>query len=637
MILTEKIAVQNKSILFDFDSTFIQQESLDELATLCLAHHPNYFEKLETIRTLTSKAMEGTIKFQEGLKKRFSLIQAEKKDIHVLIESLKQQITPSFMKHRSFFKHHQRQIYILSSGFFEIIWPIVEPFGILKDHIFANHLRFNFEDKLIGFDENNVLSQDQGKVKTVQQLNLPGEVFIIGDGYTDYEVKKAGVASKFFLFQENIQRHQLAQVADEILTSLEGLFEHIQYSRHIETTSPKAILFENIHPKVADQLRKCGFSVKTYKEAIGPEHFTQLADIDFLGVRSKSELHKSVLEKAQKLSGIGAFCIGTNQIDIEYCNQQGICIFNAPFSNTRSVVELALANIFMLFRNLFEKCSQCHQGSWTKSADGAHEIRGKTLGIVGYGNIGTQLSVLAESLGMDIYYYDIVEKMPLGNAKSCQTLEELLKISDVVSLHVDGRSSNQHLMNESTIRIMKPRSFLINLSRGFVVDEKALKKYLDNEHLAGVALDVFSKEPSHSQAPFNFNLQNNSKVILTPHIGGSTQEAQEKIGEFVGNRLIEHHQHGSTMFSINFPHLKLPAKHNGHRLIHVHENVPGMLAKINALFAQYNINVDAQHLKTNENMGYVISDIPSKYPQELLKKVHAIPHTRFVRVINSST
>jgi D-3-phosphoglycerate dehydrogenase len=358
-----------------------------------------------------------------------------------------------------------------------------------------------------------------------------------------------------------------------------------------------------------------------------------LKGVNILGIRSKTQVTDKVLENARDLIAIGAFCIGTNQIDIDACNKRGIAIFNAPFSNTRSVVELAIGNMIALLRKVFDKSRLLHEGKWDKSASNSFEIRGKVLGIIGYGNIGAQLSVLAEAMGMKVYFYDIEDKLPLGNAECCDTMEELLEVSDVVTVHVDGRPSNKNLIDFDEFAAMKDHAIFINLSRGFVVNIDALAKNLRSGKLSGAAVDVYPEEPKLKQSEYHTVLQNLPNTILTPHIGGSTEEAQKKIAEFVPTKLHDFIRSGSTMSSVNFPNLQLQRIRDGHRILHLHINVPGILGQLNNIFAESNINIDSQLLKTNENLGYVIIDVKQQYDDKILEKLHNIEATIKVRVL----
>ena len=370
------------------------------------------------------------------------------------------------------------------------------------------------------------------------------------------------------------------------------------------------------------------------KEALSEtELIAEIADIHILGIRSKTELTENALASASKLLAIGAFCIGTNQIDIEACNHRGIAVFNAPYSNTRSVVELALGEIILLLRNITTKSNELHQGIWNKSALNSNEVRGKTLGIIGYGHIGSQLSILAENLGMRVLFYDLEDKMPLGNAIACKQLEDVLIHADIVSLHIDGRLSNHHYMDKNKFSQMKTGSVFLNLSRGHVVDYGALKEALESKQILGAAVDVFPDEPTANSSGFIFELQGLDNVILTPHIGGSTMEAQEAIGKFVPNKILNYINIGSTDGVVNLPQVQLPVQQNQHRILHIHKNMPGMMAHINKIIANSQVNITGQYLKTNEFLGYVIIDVENTYPESFIEQLKSMEHTIKCRIL----
>lgn len=396
----------------------------------------------------------------------------------------------------------------------------------------------------------------------------------------------------------------------------------------------KILLLENIHKHAEEFFRKKGYEVETYKDSLDEDELiARLQDVNILGIRSKTQITTKVVENAPKLFAIGAFCIGTNQVDIDACNKRGIAVFNAPFSNTRSVVELAIGNMISLLRKVFDKSRLLHEGRWDKSASNSFEIRGKVLGIIGYGNIGAQLSVLAEALGMKVYFYDIDDKLPMGNAEACDSMQELLEISDVVTIHVDGRMSNKNLIDSEEFEMMKEHAIFINLSRGFVVNIDALAENLRSGKLSGAAVDVYPQEPKLKKSEYHTILQNLPNTILTPHIGGSTEEAQKKIAEFVPTKLHDFLRTGSTMSSVNFPNLQLQRLREGHRILHLHVNVPGILSQLNNIFADDGINIDSQLLKTNDNLGYVIIDVKQQYEEKIIEKLKDIEATIKVRVL----
>ena len=404
----------------------------------------------------------------------------------------------------------------------------------------------------------------------------------------------------------------------------------------LDTTKPpqRALLLENIHPDATAALTKVGYEVETRKGALSEDELIgALPGVSLLGIRSRTHVTDRVLAAAPDLVAVGAFCIGVNQVDLAAASRHGVAVFNAPFSNTRSVVELVLAEIISLARRLPEKNAKMHQGEWDKSAAGSHEVRGRRLGIVGYGNIGAQLSVLAENLGMSVYFYDIADKLALGNARRCGTLTELLESVETITLHVDGRPGNSGLFGDAEFAAMQPRSLFLNLSRGFVVDHEALRRNIESGHIAGAAIDVFPEEPKGSGDEFTSVLCGLPNVILTPHVGGSTEEAQQDIGEFVAGKLTDYISAGSTSLSVNLPAIALPTAPCTHRLVHIHQNVPGVLASINRILADHRVNVEGQMLGTRDDIGYAITDIGSEYSAEVLAQLHAMDVTIRLRTI----
>jgi D-3-phosphoglycerate dehydrogenase / 2-oxoglutarate reductase len=396
-----------------------------------------------------------------------------------------------------------------------------------------------------------------------------------------------------------------------------------------------ALLLERIHPEAAHRLRSAGWLVEEVPSALSGDDLAAALDgVMLLGIRSKSNLTRDVVERAEALEAVGAFCIGTNQVDLDACLARGIPVFNAPYANTRSVVELALGEIIVLLRDIPEKSALLHAGEWRKAAPRAREVRGKRLGIVGYGNIGAQLSVLAEALGMVVGFHDVTEKLALGNARPFRTLRELLQWADVVTVHVDGSPANRNLFGAPEFAAMKEHAVFINLARGFVVDLEALKDALDSGRLRSAALDVFPEEPKVDGDLFDSPLRGMRNVLLTPHIGGSTEEAQENIARFVPDKLLGYVEQGSTTLSVNFPNLQLPALRGTHRVVHIHQNVPGVLARINRVMAERDLNIEGQYLKTNECIGYVITDVARDWSPEIETELREIPGTTRVRILS---
>lgn len=627
--------MENKFYFFDFDSTFVQVETLEVLAEIGLANHPEKKERLKTIHQITELAMKGQYSFQDSLRERVPLLNLTTPHIEQAIEILKEKITPSFTRNRDFFKKYADSIFILSSGFIELIWPIVQPFGIKREQVFANRFLYDFEGNVLGYDENNPLAQDQGKVKLVHQLQLKGDILIIGDGYTDYELKEAGLVNTFVAFTENITRETVAKLADVVINELEDLFFTCQIPYISKASHQKILLLENLHPVVSKYFKDQGYEVESLSGSLSSDALIKkMEGVSVLGIRSKTEITADIIDKCPQLEAVGAFCIGTNQIDLKHCSLKGIAAFNAPFSNTRSVVELAIGEIILLVRRAVAMNNKLILGKWNKSSQGAHEVRGKTLGIVGYGNIGTQLSVVAEALGMHVLFYDIEDKLPLGNAKSCHSMEALFNLSDVVSIHVDGRKENHHLIGANEFSMMKDGVIFLNLSRGFVVDFDALLQNVNSGKIAGLGIDVYPEEPLENKSEFKTPLQQIENAFLTPHIGGSTEEAQKSIGEYVSKNLHAYIADGSSIGSVNFPQLYLPTMNYPQRILHIHKNVPGILANINKLFAECECNIEGQFLKTNDEIGYVITDLNHEIKDHILAKLQTIPHTINVRKLN---
>lgn len=395
----------------------------------------------------------------------------------------------------------------------------------------------------------------------------------------------------------------------------------------------KALLLENIHSEATRILTRRGYEVENRAGALTDDDLVAaLQGVSYLGIRSRTQITREVLEAAPDLKAVGAFCIGTNQVDLDAATDAGVAVFNAPYSNTRSVVELAIAEIICLARHLTDRNKDVHEGRWDKSAVGSHEIRGRSLGIVGYGNIGSQLSVVAESLGMRVYYYDIVDRLPLGNAKGLGSLEELLEISETVSVHVDGRASNAGLIGEPQFAQMRPRTLFLNLCRGNVVDHDALYDSIVSGHLAGAAIDVYPKEPKSKGEPMVSKLQGLPNVILTPHIGGSTMEAQVDIGRYVAGKLADYEAYGATSMCVNLPEVPGASPEN-HRIVHLHHNVPGVMARLNNLLATHTMNISSQTLSTRGRLGYAVTDVTGEAPADLLAELEALDETVRVRVL----
>ncbi|WP_439239966.1 phosphoglycerate dehydrogenase [Lonepinella sp. BR2474] len=403
----------------------------------------------------------------------------------------------------------------------------------------------------------------------------------------------------------------------------------------LDKSKIKFLLLEGVHQNALDILKSAGYTnIEYHKKALEPDELKKaIKDAHFVGLRSRTNLTADIIAEAKKLIAVGCFCIGTNQVDLKAAKARGIPVFNAPFSNTRSVAELVLGEILLLMRNIPTANAQVHRGEWNKSAVGSREVRGKRLGIVGYGHIGSQLSIIAESLGMNVFFYDVETKLPLGNAQQISSLEELLSTSDIVSLHVPELPSTKNLMNAERISQLKKDCIFINAARGTVVDIDALAKALEQGHIRGAAIDVFPEEPASADEVFESPLRQFDNVILTPHIGGSTTEAQENIGTEVASKFVKYSDNGSTLSSVNFPEVSLPEHTGTKRLLHIHHNKPGVLNKINQIFVEGNINIAAQYLQTDPQIGYVVIDVETENTEGLLTKLKAIDGTIRARVL----
>ncbi len=406
----------------------------------------------------------------------------------------------------------------------------------------------------------------------------------------------------------------------------------------LEKDKIKVVLLEGIHENAVKMFKEAGYSnVDHYPAALDADELKSVvSEAHFLGIRSRTKLTEDVIDAAAKLTSIGCFCIGTNQVDLQAAAMRGIPVFNAPYSNTRSVAELVLGQIIMLLRGIPKRNAAAHEGDWLKNAHGSYEARGKTLGIIGYGHIGSQLSVLAESLGMNVIYFDVVNKLAMGNANSCSSMDELLEKSDVVSLHVPANDQTKNMITATEIAKMKKGAHLINAARGNVIVIEDLAAALESGHLAGAAIDVFPVEPAGKDEQFESPLRGMSNVILTPHIGGSTQEAQENIGIEVADKLITYSDNGSTLGAVNFPEVSLPVKDRTHtRFMHIHRNVPGVLLKINDVFARRGINISGQYLRSEGGVGYVVVEVDEeiKPGEGVRKELSGIEGTLRVRFL----
>ncbi|MBU3010747.1 phosphoglycerate dehydrogenase [Polaribacter vadi] len=624
-----------RNYIFDFDSTLTRVEALDVLAEITLQNNPKKDEIIQQIIDITNLGIDGEISFTESLERRIKLLNANKSDLEGLIKALKKQVSKSIESNKEFFEDFADDIYVISCGFKEFIDPIVAEYNIPSERVYANTFEFDTDGKIVSFDANNPLSQHNGKIKCLSDMNLDGEIQVIGDGYSDYVTREAGVADKFFAYTENVSRDKTTKNADHIAPNLDEFLYVNKLPRNISYPKNriKILLLENVHKDAFTKLSGDGFSVETVSKSLSEDELIEkIKDVHVLGIRSKTQVTQKVVDAAEKLMVVSAFCIGTKQINLDACKERGVVVFNAPYSNTRSVVELAIGEIIMLMRSVFQRSTEIHNGQWQKTAAGSREVRGKKLGIVGYGNIGKQLSVLAEALGMDVHYYDVEDKLSLGNATKMNSLEELLAISDAVSLHVDDNAANKNFFGEKEISQMKDGAVLVNLARGFVVDIPALVTALKSKKIAGAAIDVYPSEP-RKNGEFETELRGLDNVILTPHVGGSTEEAQRDIADFVPSKIMAYINSGNTVDAVNFPNIRLPRQTNAHRFLHIHKNVPGVMAEINKILAKYELNISGQYLSTDPKVGYVITDLDKEYNKEVIDELREVEGTIKFRVL----
>lgn len=624
------------TLILDFDSTLVDFETLEALADIALEGHADAAAIRAEIGDLTDRAMAGDLPFGEALTRRLALLPLTRDHVQALAARAADHLTPSVRRNLDALRAEGDRVVILSGGFRDIIAPVAELMGVAPERVLANDLIYDAEGRVTGVEDANPLAHADGKPAVIHGLKLTGRVVMVGDGWNDAEVKLAGAADVFYAFTEIVRRPTVVEAADAEAASLdevlhaEGLGGRWSFPR----SRMRMLLLENIHPAAVQRLEEAGYSVETRKGALDEDDLiAAIRGVHVLGIRSKTTVSRRVLEEADKLMAVAAFCIGVNQIDLDAAADHAVAAFNAPYSNTRSVVELAIGLMIVLMRDVADKSSAMHRGQWNKSATGSRELRGKTLGIVGYGAIGSQLSVLAENLGMRVLFHDLSERLALGNARRMRSLDALLAESDVVTLHVDGRGENAGLIGAEQFARMKPGVLFLNLSRGQVVDMGALAQALGAGRVAGAAVDVFPEEPRTNDDPFDSPLQGLKNVILTPHIGGSTEEAQEAIAEFAAERLLGYLNRGDTTFCVNLPNVQLAEVSGAHRLLHIHRNQPGVLAELNQALAAAGLNILGQHLKTDERTGYVITDVDRDYDPAALEALKAVPGTLRFRTL----
>lgn len=627
-----------KYFIIDFDSTFIRFEALDELAAIALQHDPEQQTRLQKIKEYTNLAMEGSLSFPESLQKRIELLDADQSDIDQLVRVLKRNISTSIQRNEAFFKKYADHIYIISGGFKEYIAPIVAEYGIPKNHIFANNFEFDNEGNITGFNKSNYLAQENGKVKQLKHIDLEGEIYVIGDGYTDFQLKESGLAHKFYAFTENIERVNLLDKADHITPSFdEFLFTNkLPMSISYPKNRIKAVVVDNIPNEATRKLVDEGYQVEHISKHLSREEFREkITDASLLAVNPDNKVYAEDLEEANRLLAIAIYGSDKGNVDTEACRKKGIVLLHAPHTNTRSVAELAIGEMIMLIRQVPDLDRELHQGRIGELRQKTYELCGKTLGIIGYGKVGKQLGSLAESLGMNVLFHDREPVEGIGNATPCQDMQELLENSDVISIHVTDEEENRNLIDEEAFELMKDGAIFLNLSCEKAVDTGALAMHLQSGKIAGAGFDRYPEGEGLDlqNESFKSSLQQLPNVILTPYVSGITEESRYKTAEFVTNNLIDFINTGTIETSVNFPDIQLPTFHDAHRLIHIHEDHPGMMATIAQVLSEHGINIVGQFLKTSGGIGYLITDISKDYDERVINAIKQIPQAIRLRIL----
>jgi D-3-phosphoglycerate dehydrogenase / 2-oxoglutarate reductase len=642
-----------QNIIFDFDSTIINAEGIELLVERALLriNEKERLRQLKKLKEITNIVTDGKMTFSEAVRQRFLLANVTLKDVEVVAEKIMETINPQVRETIHALQERDKNVYVFSISFEALAKRVTRELGVPDENVFANAIDVDHKNNVVGVDPKQPLFLNTGKVYLAESLRndkrLEGETAIVGDGYSDLLVRKNDIAKVFVYFAGTHVRPLIQNEADFTVDRFDQLLPLFcstdelpdtttnLLSKENEQTQPSVLLLENIHQNAVQCFLDNNFDIrKTLKKALNEKELCDLqTPANLIGIRSKTHLPAQALNSMKDLWAIGAFCIGTNQIDLDAASIAGIPVFNAPYSNTRSVAELVVGEAIVLMRKIPEKSDAAHNGAWLKGATGCSEIRGKTVGIIGYGHIGSQVSILLESLGMSIIFYDIVDKLPLGNAQKATSLTALLNKADIVTLHVPDTDITKNLIDKNRLAMMKPGSILINSSRGSVIDLDALHHALKSNFLSGAALDVFPDEPASVGDHFLSPLQKLPNVILTPHIGGSTEEAQINIANYVSVKLVQYVNTGSTTGAVNFPQIDMPRIKGTHRILHVHKNVPGVLAKINGVFARRNINIEGQILQTKDNIGYLVVDVNSQISAQVFVIMGHLPETIKVRRI----
>ena len=597
--------MQQPWFIIDFDSTFTQVEAMEELAAISLKNDPEKEAIIEQIKHLTDLAMDGKMPFNKSLKARIALLSAKKYHLNMLVNRLRKKVSPSFARNKEFFKKYQGRVLIVSGGFKEFIAPVVKSFFIEEDCIYANTFIYDKKNNIIGSDEENPLAQEGGKVKLLKQLKLKGQVIAIGDGYTDYQMRESGMAEQFFAFTENIARERVLAKADYIAPSLDEILYKMKLPMALSYPKSRinAVLLGKETFATEPYFKLEGYNV-IKRETLTNKALADLKNASIIVSSLKQEI--TGLNNFPKLISLAVWGNNNQQFNESIAQQMAVPIFSSPYANTRSVVELGLGFMFQLSRQ-------------TNT-----ELRGKKIGIIGYGNAGSLMGVLAQNLAMDVLYFDEKDRAPLGNAIACKSVTDLLKKSNYVVLLQSKNTGT--ILAEKELKQMQPNACLINLSYDDSVEVQAALKLVQQKKLFGFAMD-FQQEEKY------LKLKPNSQIIATLNQRNNTLETQQNIASFTSEKIIQYINTGNISRSLNFPDIQLPALQGSHRFIHIHKNKPGLLAKINAILAKHKINITGQYLKTNETLGYVITDVSKKYDNEVINELKKIEATIKFRVI----
>ncbi|OYU97563.1 MAG: 3-phosphoglycerate dehydrogenase [Bacteroidetes bacterium B1(2017)] len=596
--------------IFDFDSTFTQVEAMEELAEISLANDPEKDLILEKIRQLTDLAMDGSMPFNKSLRARIALLSAKKYHVNMLVNRLRKRVSASFSRNKQFFKESKGRVIIVSGGFKEFIVPVVKPYFIEPEQVYANTFVFDKNNNIIGADEKNLLAQENGKVKLLKQLKLQGNIVIIGDGFTDYQVYEAGLAHKFFAYTENVSRKKVLERSEWIAPSLDEILftQKLPMSVSYPKTRLKACLWGEETFLAEKSLKEEGYRLEKLPLIIGKEELNKHLSQSHLMLFSSDANLKLVQTKNSKLLCAGVWGEMSETSIAQKWAEQGIAVFGSNYAHTRSVSELALLMLLQLNRNLGE------------------ELHGKRLGIIGYGHSGSMLSVMCEHMGIDVSYYDVDEKPPIGNAKKVKHLPDLLRKSELLVLTAGKRFGGACLIGAKEIKQVQTGAILLSLSYDTSIDIPACLAAVDSGKLAGFGIDVLGK----------------AKGIIWPKQGNvlctfqnrlATRQTQTNIAQMLSEKVIDFVNTGSTRGSLNFPSLNLPELQQSHRFIHIHKNKPGVLAQINGILAAHKINISGQYLKTNEQLGYVITDVGKEYSPKALEDLKAVAETIKFRVL----